>query len=830
MKFSLEWLKRHIDTDASIHEICNKLNEIGLEVEECHNQIAQYNGLIIAKILSAEQHPNADNLRVCKVSAGGDAIFNVVCGAANARAGINVVLATIGTIIPNGSFEIKKSKIRGVESEGMMCSADELCLSHDMRFANDGIIELHDGIKIGQSFAEYAELNDVLFEIALTPNRRRDCASVYGIARELAAAGIGTLKGDLTTPPSFSQEMPQIKVQIIANDSCSQFNHFIATNTIIRNDTEIMSKVRDMSDNALVNISNFTMFNFGNPNHMYDLHKITGDTIYVKMSEGGEEFIAIGGKSYILPKNILIICDAEKVLCIAGVMGSELSKVTESTTHVLVETANFSQKAIAFASQTLNIISDSKYRFEGGIDWNSVDKASEILASYFEKPSIISKTYGAALSFLTHLTISIHQIEKYLGMKVQHEEIFELLSRLSFNPVIQSQNEFHLTIPTWKQGNVETYREIIEDLLRVGLMEQINSTQNHRRFIRTTDIHQNMLQTINDYSHDSMMSSRVMLHSIQSEMRNNLMARGINEVVTWSFYSHEDEFMMEGNHTLKYCINKDVEAPDRIELVNPLNSNFKFMRRSIIPNLVHTLLQHPNNLEESFSIFEIGNIYSRALNNFEAMSVCGLRAGNVFENSLHNKMRQWSFFDVREDFLSLLRVFNMNDKITDYTFDDKVPAYYHPHKSIRIKLGNIVLGICGELHPMLVKTLNISHSSVAIFELFTHNIPSKCYKVMPSKSLTLFNYQRIERDLAFIVNQDLYVGDIVKTIYSCKEKYIESVKVFDVYSGIEENKKSVALSICIQPQFNMTDEMIQNIMNNIIQAVIKKYDARLRDK
>jgi phenylalanyl-tRNA synthetase beta chain len=255
------------------------------------------------------------------------------------------------------------------------------------------------------------------------------------------------------------------------------------------------------------------------------------------------------------------------------------------------------------------------------------------------------------------------------------------------------------------------------------------------------------------------------------------------------------------------------------------------MRRSITPNLVKTLAKNPNNKEKTFSVFEAGNIYSNFIENMQSFCVAGLRAGDVFKNSIHNKNRCWSFFDVREDFLSLLQEFGMSGHIVDYSIDSEVPKYYHPSKSIRIKLGNIVLGICGELHPNIIKKFDINHSSVAIFELFTHNIPIKGYKIKQYKPLIISNYQKIKRDLAFILDSQVRVGDIIKTINSLKEKLIDNVEVFDLYNGITEGKKSVAFSFEIQPtEANITDEIINGVMNKVIKAIQDKHNGILRDK
>lgn len=820
MKFTLNWLRKHISSNHS--DLVKKIDEIGLEVEYCEDQRQKYQNFIVAELSSAEQHPNAHSLKVCKVNTGSE-LLTVVCGAQNARAGIKVVLAKVGATVPNGGFQIKKSKIRGLESEGMLCSAEELCLEA----SSEGIIELEETAEVGRSFAEHAGLDDVIIAVALTPNRRRDCASVYGIARELAAANYGTLN----PIESVTNEGPDsgIVVEIAAKDHCSQFNYFTCRDlnqaALDLRDIDLMRRVKDLNLNPLVNISNFTMLNLGNPNHIYDLDKIAGNTIYVQLSKGGEEFIALGGKQYILPQGLLVICDSEKVLSLAGLMGGELSKVDEKTRNILVEVADFSAQMVALAGQTLGITSDSKYRFEAGIETTSVDRTALWMRRFFKNASAVQSVFGKPYCYVGQLAISLCEIESYIGIPVDDNEIERMLERLSFNPVATGRRCFDLMIPTWKQGNIETYHEVIDDLLRMGLMEQINTTESSsessRRFISTSQVSHNIIESIKTNSPKGMANSRMIIDSTASQLRQNLIGRGMREVVTWSFYSQEEIFGIESSHIAQYCLNKTSDKNESISVSNPLNNNFTQMRRTIVPNLVNTLCQHPNNKENEMSIFEIGNVYSNLFEDLQAAVVCGLRAGK----------KQCSFYDVREDLLSLLSLLKLSGKITDYSFDTQVPKYYSPIRSIRVKLGNTVLGICGELHPSLVKKFEIAHKQAAIFEMFVNNIPSKYFKILPAKALTISPYQKINRDLAFIVDSNVTGGDLVASVNSLKEKLIDEVEIFDVYYGLDGGKKSVALNISIQPlESNITDDIINSIMQKVITVIKEKNNGQLRDK
>jgi phenylalanyl-tRNA synthetase beta chain len=820
MKFSLNWLKKHIELTSSVEEVLTRINEIGLEVESVDHQRIKYNKFIVAEILETTPHPNADSLRVCKVNTGNE-VLNVVCGAPNARAGIKVVLAMVGAIVPNGSFQIKQSKIRGVGSEGMLCSADELALGAE----SDGIIELDSSAIVGQAFAEHRGLDDVIIAVALTPNKRRDCGSVYGIARDLAAAGCGALKNTAIT---INQgEEPTISLEIAADDQCHQFNFFtcigITQKSLHLKDFKLMAQVKNLHDNPLVNLSNFTMMNLGNPNHIYDLQKIKGNKISVRLSQNNEKFIALGGKEYALPGGLLVICDAEKVLSVAGVMGGELSKVDENTKDILVEVANFQPNAVALAAQALGLISDSKYRFEGGIDIASVDRASDWIRQFFSGASGVKKVYGQPYNYLTEVEICLNRVESYLGIDIDDGEVQEILEKLSFEPQSIGNRKFQLQIPSWKQGNIHSYYEVIEDLLRMGLINKINSIESSKRFISGRQVTNNMMRVINNNSHENIFNPRLIEHSTGSQLRNTLIGRGMHEVLTWSFYSQEEHFSIESNHISKFCLNKSSDAQELISIKNPINHKFQLMRRSLVPNLVNTIATYPNNQERSLSIFEIGNVYSAGLPGFQSMALCGLRTGVITQK------QKFSFYDAREDLLSLFKTLGMSDKLINYSYDSEVPQYYHPRKAIRIKLGQNVVGIVGELHPEIVEKFDLTNKIVAVFELFTNNIPAKLYKIQPKKELALPTQQRLYRDLAFIIDNNVMVGEITKAINSIKEKLIDDTEVYDVY-GLEDGKKSVAIKIWIQPQDHITDEVINAIIDRVIKTVNDKVGGKLRDK
>ncbi len=862
MKFTLKWLKRHIKLNSSysLEEICTKLDAIGIEVESVHDQQAIYDKFVIGEILSAIKHPNADTLHVCQVKCSQDAdapVMQIVCGATNVKIGMRVVLAMVGATVPNGLFLIKKSKIRGVESEGMMCSASELNLLHDYRFtsSNNGIIELPQDAPVGKKFAVYAGLDDVIIDVALTPNLRQACACVRGIARDLASAGCG----ELITINALSTGEAQcpIKVNIDAKQFCSEFNIFAAYGVNIDGylSNDIVSLLREtgkLHDHPLVNISNFIMLDLGRPNHIYDLDKISGNKITIRLSNAGEKFIALGGIEYTMPSGIIVICDDEKILCLGGLMGGESSKVDQTTKNILVEFADFNHEKVLWAGQTLNINSDSRFRFESGIDIDAtticISHTMHLLQTTYNTTfSSIETAHGTVPNYLKSISFSMQQLERYLGIRATAEEVELILDNLHFMPQRLAGNNdvgWDLTIPSWKYGDINTYQDMIEEVLRMGLMDMINSHSDNGVSSYLVD---SAIADILAHDDMSIHDHRIVVQSIGSRMRDVMLSRGLDEVITWSFYSTHDEsdFMIGTEHICKYHFSETTRSVDNISssttndteviaIINPINSNFAIMRRSIVPNLVQMLHNNSKRGYTNLSIFEIGHIYCHYFHQHQATCIAGLRSGNVCNNSIHGAVRHWDFYDVRDDVMALFASIGMSGEIANYKFDRICPEYYHPNKSIRIKLGNVVVAFCGELHPSIVRIKKVDKSFVMVFEVLAYNLPSKVYGMHhKKKQFSISNYQYIERDLAFILNKYVNVADVMNTIKSLNIKYLDTVEVFDVYQGkgIENDKKSVAIKIKIQPQnMNMNDEEIKNITDKIVKVITDRYNGILRDK
>jgi len=590
----------------------------------------------------------------------------------------------------------------------------------------------------------------------------------------------------------------------------------------------LLKIIKEEHENPLVNLSNFLLFDLGTPNHFYDLDKIHGK-IVVTLSEEGEVFTALGGKNYLLPAGLLVIKDEEKILSLAGLMGGELSKVDENTTNVLVEIANFKPEIVSLASFKLNLSSNSSYIFTSGCDYSGlIDKAlaklQEALCAF--DCSDIVHLKGESLSFIQELEVSLAKLEKYLGIPIAEEDFIRIFSQLSYQPTKLGEGLFQVKIPSWKQGNIESYHDLLEEILRLGYLEKINVITSNNRFIKPYIVSSNGLELIKNNKQEEIFNPRLVMPSTADRIRETLVARGLQEVITWSFYSEEDEalFKVEEDHG-KYFSNKS--SNDLIKVANPIKVNFTAMRRTFIPQFVKTLNKYPNYLEKDFSIFEIGSLYGMQYTNYQVNHVAGLRYGNLFKNNLSNKNRGWGFFDVREDIIALLGLLGLSTDFNNYQFDQVLPNYYNKSQSIRLKLGQSVLAFIGTLHPGINQELQ----SPALFELFLHNLPEKSYKKQQVKLFQPSPYQKIKRDLAFFVEETLMVGEMVKTIQALKENLIDLVEIFDLYKGVEPGKKSVGITITLQPlEGNITEVEIERVLCKIIEKLEEKYQAKIRSK
>ncbi|MDF3047753.1 MAG: pheT [Candidatus Midichloriaceae bacterium] len=835
MRFTLSWLKKHLNTTSTLEQICKTLTSIGLEVEECIDKSKVYEPFIIAEILKAEPHPDADKLRVCTVF-DGNANLQIVCGASNARAGIKVVLAPIGTVIPAGNFVIKAAKIRGVESSGMLCSSEELMLPG----ASEGIIELPADAKVGLKYMEYAKLDDAVIEIALTPNRG-DAACVLGIARDLAAAGLGNLisptsesaeyKRLLAKPASGSKMLedfgaqdrsvldihedpstkstPQIAaevglckkskgefpINIEDKDNCQEFtatvvkgvDNYKSTPEYIGN---MMRAIGSSPKSALVDISNFAMFDMGRPNHMYDLDKIKG-SVTVRKSRKDEKFIALGGQEYALPADLLIVADGEKVLAIAGVMGGELSKVDDKTNNILVEVANFHPEAVAKSGRALNLLSDSRYRFERRIDSGSTDSFVSYLTGEITKNlggAVVSSTkaFGNTINHPKEVAFNIESVSELAGSDIDNAFIESTLQKLGF--IIKGDK---VTVPSYRYGDITQGRDLVEEVLRIYGLDNIVPLPIPLSFENIS----------------------VKSPEFADKARQYLINNGFDEMITYSFISRKqaDQFSFAA----------------RVELANPISSDMSVMRASQLPSLLKHLSENISYGIHDANYFEIGNIYEGSEPEQQKQTLSAILAGKFMRKTTFKEEREFDFYDAKGYVFSLIKLYGLDpDKCK---INRGAPGYYHPGKSAVISLGKNIIGYFGELNFAVLKDSGIE-TNVAAFELFIGNMPilkTKIAKVRPQLS----HLQIVNRDFAFMLEDSVEVGSMLADVKGIAAEVVEGVNVFDIYKGkgVAEGKKSVAFSIALRPKVEtFTDVGIEKICGQIVNLVQTKYGGEQR--
>lgn len=781
MKFTLSWLNQFLLGDLSTNAATEGLDKLGLEVESVEDKGLIYANFVIAEIISTAPHPDAERLSVCQVY-DGKHTMQIVCGAHNARAGIKVVLAPVGTIIPNGQFTIKSSKIRGIESHGMMCSAEELLLGYPN---NDGIIELPLDVIPGTLFAEYAGLNEVVIDISLTPNRG-DCASVLGIARDLSALNLGKLT--IPALPNIDQHTPcSITVNIEDKSVCSAFFATyisgVKIGTIPHNIDANLRAIGSSKKLPLVDISNFMMLSYGHPNHIYDADKIEGN-LTVRKAVDGEKFIAIGGEEYTLSSAITVIADDKKVLSIAGIIGGELSKVTEQTCNILVEVANFDPISIAKSGRLLNISTDSRFRFERRIDHDALSDFSCRLIHMIQNicSGGLSQTYvayGNKPTYVSSITFDYSSVNKVLGTDISAELCQEILTKLGF----ECKKEL-INIPSWRQGDITIAEDLIEEIIRIAGYHHIPACA-----LPQTSLHLTPKQ-----------------HQTELTLRH----RGLNEVISWSFISDKDATIF---------------GSSQLRIKNPISIELEVMRASVLVHLLKYTANHINRGQKDVSMFELGPIYNQDYSNKQINCLAAIRTGSYSPLSPHHETRPFDFFDIKADLFAALSSYGFNAEILQT--NRTCPSYYHPNQCSAFLMGKTVIAYCGRLHPSALQQSGIE-APVFAFELFIDSLPVpkakfKTYHIVQ-------NLQPVVRDFAFIVNQDTSAGDLIRVIKKV-DQTIASVDVFDVYQGkgVAEGSKSIAVSVKLQPyKATLIDAEIEAISSTIINAVQNTLGGMLR--
>lgn len=800
MKFTLSWLKDHLDTDASLDEIVEKLTMIGLEVESVDDK-AVLKPFVIAKVLSAEQHPDADRLRVLSVDTGTGDPVQVVCGAPNARAGLIGAFAAPGTYVPGIDVTLSIGKIRGVESHGMMCSERELELSDE----HNGIIELPEDAPVGLSYATWAKLDDAVIEINLTPNRP-DATSVHGIARDLAAAGLGTLKNDAVAPVKGEGACP-IKVTIEAPDLCPGFAVRLVKGVKNGPSPKWMQQrliaIGLRPINALVDITNYLTFDRGRPLHVYDAKKVVGD-IVVRRAHDGETLVALDGRTYTLNSQMCTIADAEGADSIAGVMGGEHTGSDEGTTDVLIESALWEPLNVARTGRALGIITDARYRFERGVDPEfmvpGLDLATQMVLDLCGGTPGEAQVVGYAGHQPKVVTFPFAEVKRLTGIEVSADESRAILTRLGFTPKGDGE-VIEVTVPSWRP-DVDGKADLVEEVMRIHGVDNIAP------------------QPLT--SHDAV-NGRI-LTQLQIRTRNArraLAVRGMMEAVTWSFIPAKHAELFGGGATA-------------LKLLNPIAADMSDMRPSLLPGLISAAQRNADRGFADVALFEVSGTYEGDTPDKQRRVAGGVRRGTA---KLDGQGRHWAgnaasvnVYDAKADALAALEAAGAPDERLQ--IEAGGPAWYHPGRSGTIKLGpKVVLGTFGEFHPKTLEALDVS-GPLCGFEVFIDAIPEAKAKPTRTKpKLELSPFQAVRRDFAFVVDKTVEVASLTRAAGSVDKKLITDVRVFDIFEGasLGEGKKSVAIEVAIQPlERTLTDDDFEALARKIVDNVAKQTGGVLR--
>jgi phenylalanyl-tRNA synthetase beta chain len=806
MKFTLSWLKDHLETDATLDQICERLTAIGLEVEDVDDKAA-YKPFVIAKVLSAEKHPSADRLKVLMVDAGDGKPVQVVCGAPNARAGMIGAFAKPGTYVPGIDVTLAVGNIRGVESHGMMCSEKEL----DMSDNHDGIIDLPEDAPVGSLFASYAGLDDPVIEINLTPNRP-DCTSIHGIARDLAASGLGTLKPQ--AKPDFKTEgQTSVDLKIILDDErlCPGFGLRLVRG--VRNGPSPLWMQQRLKAiglrpiNALVDITNFMTFDHGRPMHVFDAAKVKGD-LTVRRALDGETVLALDTREYKLNPSNVVISDENGVESIGGIMGGEHSGCDENTVDVLIESALWDPINIAKSGRSLGIITDARYRFERGVDPEymvpGLDRTTQLVLELCGGVAAEAKVVGYKGHQPKIVDFPYAEVKRLTGLEVSTEESRHILTRLGF-AVEGSGERVSVTVPSWRP-DVDGKADLVEEVMRIHGVDQIKPEP----IEKLSSVNAKILTTLQIRTRTA---------------KRALASRGMLEAVTWSFIP-EDQAKLFGG------------GARALKLANPIAADMSDMRPSLLPGLLSAAQRNADKGFGDVAIFEVSGTYESDRPEGQRRVAGGIRRGTA---TINGTGRLWSntakgggkpvdVFDAKADALAVLEACGL--PMGNVQIEKGAPEWYHPGRSGTIKMGpKVVLGYFGEFHPKTLGALDVS-GALCGFEVFLDAMPEPKKKATRTKPpLELSPFQVVKRDFAFVVSSDVEAGAIVKAASTADRKLITGVNVFDVFEGasLGEGRKSIAVEVLIQPaERTLTDEDFDTLTAKIVANVEKTTGGTLR--
>jgi len=794
-----QWLKEHLNIKATETKTIEQLTSIGLEVEGVKESKSELSEFKIAKILKAEKHPNADKLKVCDITLDGKNVIKVVCGAPNAREGLLTIYAPPGTTIPKSNFKLKVVKIRGIESSGMLCSESELNLSTE----SQGIIELKNKEnEIGKSF--FKSKGEKIIDISITPNRA-DCLGVRGIARDLAASGFGSLIKikKKTLKQKFIQPI-KVSISKDKNQGCLSFGCcYIKNITNKESPSWLKDKIIALGlkpISAVVDITNYVMFDLNRPLHAYNADKINKEII-VRNSKLGENFEALDNKNYKLQNDMCVISDKNGVLGLGGIIGGTSTSTKLDTKNILLESAYFLPTSIRKTSRELNINTDAKYRFERGIDPNSIIEGLELAVS------LILKICGGSASKFSVvgstgqkskiITLDIKKFKKVIGMTISSADVNKILISLGCK-IKNSKKILKVEIPTWRPDITQDI-DLIEELIRIRGFDKIE-----------------LIEPEKNRSKDTLNFSQKLFHLSQRA----LASKGYLEAITWSFTDSKIDKQF-------------AEEEAEIKIFNPISLDLNVLRRSVFSNLIIHMKKNQDRGYEDLSFFEVGPVFFGKNPGEQQIVVGGLKSGLVSRKNWLEKSRNVDVFDIKRDVIRTLIDLGLEE--SELFVSNNTKNCYHPGRSGSVNLKSEKgphLAYFGELHPAIITNLDFKEKNIFGLEIFLKNIPRPNKKVRVSKkNYTPSDFQKSERDFAFVVDKALKAGELENIIKEIDESIIKKVITFDVFEGqsIPEGKKSVAINVVIQSQDKtLTESNLDQISQKIINTVKDKTGAIIR--
>jgi len=801
MKFTLSWLKDHLTTSAGLDEICDKLNMIGLEVEDVFDPSEIYKDFTICEVSSIKKHPDADKLKICTLNTI-NGMQDVVCGANNVKEGMKAVFAPEGSYIPGLSMTLQATKIRGVKSSGMLLSERELSLSDE----HDGILELDPKSQIGNNIYDQINKSDPVIEISITPNRS-DALGVRGIARDLSAANIGKLK-PLKATKIIGKYDIQKEIKINKDVESNIYASFRLIKNIkncesprwLKNRLEAIG-LRPI--NALVDVTNYLTYDLNRPLHVFDYDKINKG-LEIRKAKAGEKILALDDKEYNLSRSHTIFSDDNNPESIAGIIGGKRTGCNMDTVNVLVESAVWDKINIADTGRELNINSDARYRNERGIDSgfnnSGLDKAIEMIKEICGGEISNIKSVGKPLNRQEKINFNFDEVSRLLGVSFKKSDINQILTGLGFS-LSEKNNKIEITVPSWRH-DISENACIVEEIMRIKGTDNIKPIP-LKKSVGVASKKINRAQ------------------KIRFNIKRILASRGMMETVSYSFISDKIA-------KLFYQVNDD------LRLLNPISMELNVMRQLLMPSLLLSVKKNLDKGQKDISLFEVSNCYSGVNPEDQFEFASGVRLGKAISHGgntdWRGNSRDYDSFDAKEDIITILRSEGIDD--SNYKITQDAPKYYHPGKSGVIRQGPMnILGHFGEIHPTILTDLDID-TPIFAFEIFLDKISSKIRnKLRVRPGFTISNFMPVSRDFAFIVDKDTKAEEILNVIKRIKNTMIEDIKIFDIYSGknIPKNKKSIGVNVIIQPyEKTLTDLEIEEISRMIISEIGNKFEAEIR--